>query len=238
MKGGCLRGPTSRGLAAERIGIDSVARVPINSRESMAAGFVAEPGRQDRWHRVHDRLFESACELFLESGYVATTVDEIAVRAGVARKTAFNHYPRKRDLVSEWGTRRRHQVQSAMPPHVLAAPNLKQILQHYFTELGKISVSERALTVSMSFGWRESGGPFDSGPHELLDLFREFTRDAIARGEVPGSIEPARFGSVLYSSYFGLLYDWCDGAVADPPFDLVGEYLTFLDIVLSGVGAI
>jgi AcrR family transcriptional regulator len=42
---------------------------------------------------------EAAAELFLESGYASTTVDEIATRAGVSRATVFNYVSSKSDLL-------------------------------------------------------------------------------------------------------------------------------------------
>ena len=37
-----------------------------------------------------DVLEEAASELFLEKGYLATSIDDIAQRAGVSRATFFN----------------------------------------------------------------------------------------------------------------------------------------------------
>lgn len=200
-------------------------------------GATAPDRRQRRWHQVHDRLYEVACELFLESGFVGTSVDEIAERADVARKTAFNHFPRKRDLVSEWGRRRREQVRTAMAPVLETDPEFEVVLRHYFAELASINVAERALTIRMSSGWRESGGPFDAGPHELVDVLRGFVTDAVGRGELRPGIDPARTGTILYSSYFGLLYDWCQGTDAAPPFDLHEAFAQFIDSTLGGLRA-
>lgn len=194
--------------------------------------------RQRRWHQVHDRLYQAACELSLESGFVDTSVEQIAERADVARKTAFNHFPRKRDFILEWGKRRRQQVLAAVSPVLLADPSLEVVLRHYFAELAAINLAERALTIRMSLGWRESGGPFDDDPHELIGVFRGFISDAIARGEVSGIIDAERLGTVLYSSYFGLLYDWCDGPDAVPPFDLDVAFTQLLDIVLGGLRSV
>lgn len=44
------------------------------------------------------RIAEVAARLFLERGYDATTVAEIAREAGVSSVTVFNHFPRKEDL--------------------------------------------------------------------------------------------------------------------------------------------
>jgi AcrR family transcriptional regulator len=194
--------------------------------------------RQLRWHLVHDRLYDAACELFVESGYLGTSVDEIAERAGVSRKTAFNHYPRKRDFINEWGSRRRHHALHALPEDAVTDPRLDVVLRRYFAELAAINAEERALTISMSFGWRESGGPFDSDPHELIKVFQDFVNDAIIREEIPASVDAARTGVILYSSYFGLLYDWCDGTDTVPPFDLDRAFAQLLDIVLGGLRTI
>lgn len=191
--------------------------------------------RQRRWHQAHNRLYEAACELFLENGYVGTSVDEIAERADVARKTAFNHFPRKRDFVGEWGSRRRQQVLAALSPVLMADPKLEVVLRHYFAELAVINLDQRTLTIGMSAGWRESGGPFDADPHELIYVFHGFISDALARGEIPAAVDPARMGMVLYSSYFGLLYDWCGGTAAEPPFDLNDAFTQLLDVVLAGL---
>lgn len=42
-----------------------------------------------------ETIAEAACELFLERGYVQTTVDDIARRAGVARSSFFNYFASK-----------------------------------------------------------------------------------------------------------------------------------------------
>lgn len=55
-----------------------------------------------RGHEVHDRVCDAALQLSLVPGFVATSYDEIAERADVARRTAFNHFPRKIDFISEW----------------------------------------------------------------------------------------------------------------------------------------
>jgi AcrR family transcriptional regulator len=44
-------------------------------------------------------LEDAATELFLESGYHATTVDDIAARAGVSRATFFNYFPAKSSVL-------------------------------------------------------------------------------------------------------------------------------------------
>lgn len=48
--------------------------------------------------RTRARISEVAARLFLERGYDAVTVAEVAREAGVSSVTVFNHFPRKEDL--------------------------------------------------------------------------------------------------------------------------------------------
>ena len=52
-----------------------------------------------RWEPgARERLVFAAVDLFTEQGYDATTVTEIAARAGVTKSTFFRYFPDKRDL--------------------------------------------------------------------------------------------------------------------------------------------
>ncbi len=46
-----------------------------------------------------ETLAEAACELFLERGYAATAVSDIASRAGVSRSSFFNYFGSKADIL-------------------------------------------------------------------------------------------------------------------------------------------
>ena len=53
-----------------------------------------------RWEPgARERLIVAAVDLFFEQGYDATTVAQIADRAGVTKSTFFRHFPDKRELL-------------------------------------------------------------------------------------------------------------------------------------------
>src|ERR1700712_2043614 len=53
-----------------------------------------------RWEAgARERLVMAAVDLFTEQGYDATTVAQIAERAGVTKSTFFRHFPDKRELL-------------------------------------------------------------------------------------------------------------------------------------------
>src|ERR1700750_2636843 len=53
-----------------------------------------------RWEPgARERVVLAAADLFAEQGYDATTVAQIAERAGVTKSTFFRHFPDKRELL-------------------------------------------------------------------------------------------------------------------------------------------
>lgn len=53
-----------------------------------------------RWEpNARERLVRAAVDLFSEQGYEATTVAEIAERAGLTKTTFFRHFPDKREVL-------------------------------------------------------------------------------------------------------------------------------------------
>jgi AcrR family transcriptional regulator len=53
-----------------------------------------------RWEpNARERFVRAALDLFTEQGYDATTVNEIAERAGLTKTTFFRHFPDKREVL-------------------------------------------------------------------------------------------------------------------------------------------
>ena len=71
----------------------------------MSTTDVHEPSEETRTsrrkQRTHHQLLDAALEVLSEHGYEESTMTQIAERADVARKTLFNHFATKEDLVSE-----------------------------------------------------------------------------------------------------------------------------------------
>lgn len=59
------------------------------------------PRRRERARATRQRVLEAARELFIERGYVSTTIDSIAERADVSPETVYSTFGNKRSLLSE-----------------------------------------------------------------------------------------------------------------------------------------
>ena len=194
-----------------------------------------EGRRERRWREVHDRVYDAALKLFLSQGFAASSYDEIAECADVARKTAFNHFPRKIDFIGEWGERRRIQVESTLRRDLAEGANTSVLLRHYFEQLTKINMDERPLTRRMFGAWREHGGPFDTDVGEMARLITRMLAEGQRLGQIRRDFDPRRAAVLLYSGYFGTLFDWVAGTDAEPPFDLQDALIFMLDTVLPGL---
>jgi AcrR family transcriptional regulator len=58
--------------------------------------------RGPKGRRVKGQLQETAFTLFLESGFEAVSVDQVALRAGVSGRTFFRYFPNKEEVLLEW----------------------------------------------------------------------------------------------------------------------------------------
>src|SRR5258708_9880493 len=60
------------------------------------------PLRERNKQKVTQRIITTAVELFKTRGYHQTTIDEIAEKAEVSRRTLFNYFPTKEALLLPW----------------------------------------------------------------------------------------------------------------------------------------
>jgi len=100
---------------------------------------------------------DAAAELFLENTYGATTIDQIAQRAGVSRNTFFNYFAAKSDLL--WGELdaaidRLEAELRAVDPDAAALPALRATILAAVADIGVDRVP-LALTQEDVMGTRE-----------------------------------------------------------------------------------
>ena len=60
-----------------------------------------KPNRAEKTRLTRRRIVTAAADLFLDQGYGATTLDQVAARAGVAVQTVYFHYGNKATLLKE-----------------------------------------------------------------------------------------------------------------------------------------
>ena len=91
--------------------------------------------RESRKKKNRQAMLQTAEEIFLEKGYQATTIDEIAERAGVTKRTLYKYFPDVEAILAAWHERQisGHLQQLAATGHQAgnAADRLEAVLQTY-----------------------------------------------------------------------------------------------------------
>jgi AcrR family transcriptional regulator len=77
------------------------------------------PGlRERKQQQTRERLKRAAMALFLEHGFEATTIDDIAATADVSRRSFFHYFASKEDVVAAW----QEDAAAALVAEILARP--------------------------------------------------------------------------------------------------------------------
>jgi AcrR family transcriptional regulator len=187
--------------------------------------------RARRRQEARDRVYRAAVELFVERGFDATTMDDIADRADVARATVFNYFQRKTTFLDEWATLRRQKALAAVQRRHLSDHALPEILTRYMIELARLSTRARAETVALMGAAIHTTNVFGN-PHLAHEMARFIAR-AQAAGEVRADVEAEIAGTLVATGYFAVLSQWI--AEEPMPFDLESRLLQMVDLICAGL---
>ncbi|MEU6541300.1 TetR/AcrR family transcriptional regulator [Streptomyces sp. NPDC047000] len=197
----------------------------------------AEPiGRRERNKvRVKNRLYDAALKLFTEKGYEQTSVDEIAEEADVARRTFFNYFQRKEDLIDTWGERRRSRLRDQLEAAAQHGPDSVLLsLERCMQALAHINETERDVTQVMLTAWVKAGRPMEEEPFAAR-IFSDILETAKGRGEIAPGVDTRQAGCLLRDGYLGTLYRW--SRQNDRSLDLREELNVLCGMVLHGIAA-
>jgi AcrR family transcriptional regulator len=133
--------------------------------------------REEQARRTRRAIVSAASALFVESGYVGTTVDAIAERAGVSRKTVFTSVGGKPDalrLAIDWAS-----VGDDEPVPMLERPHVREGLRE--------PDARRVLALFASDYVRIAERNF-----ELYDVLRQAVGADPQLGELAGNLDDQR----------------------------------------------
>ncbi|MFP6663614.1 MAG: TetR/AcrR family transcriptional regulator [Deltaproteobacteria bacterium] len=165
----------------------------------------APPPAGPRGERTRDKIREAANELFLEHGFEATTVDAIVTRAGVSKGTFYLYFPRKEDLLLEYGTRRLRKIRE-MLPDLLQAATFREVIETILTSAVRGKSWDREVTGRALI---EMGVHAERLPVETPELlFVPMIELGQARGEIRDDIPARALSNFVMRSILGSLRDW------------------------------
>ncbi|GGO61234.1 TetR/AcrR family transcriptional regulator [Nonomuraea cavernae] len=191
-------------------------------------------GRRERNRdAMRARVYEAAVSLFAEKGFTATSFDDIAARADVARATVFNHFRRKDEFLLAWGDERRRRLGALLIQESTREVGVVNQLTRCMRALSDVTTQERALTSELLLAWVRTGAPVLEEPYSAY-VFAQIVTDGKARGEVRPEVDPVMAGQLIRDMYLGTLYRWVGGA-AEAPFPLADAMTGALRLIFDGI---
>ena len=200
--------------------------------------------RERKKQETHQRLLETAWDLFQHRGYDDTTVEEIAEAADVAKGTFFNYFRTKEAMLRDLVTWRTELVGTRVlgaddVPHGAVA-RIKLVFQALADEFSP----ERELTRHLFMA--RIGAPIRHGSaHRLGSLLHELVIQGQGSGEVRTDLEPGLIARLLMTCFFHDFIRWAHPhhhphpvAESPPPpgFPMGEKMVQTVDALMDGLG--
>ena len=206
-------------------------------RATTPARRAAPLGRRER-HKleVYRRIRQAAIALFRKQGYEATTVEQIAERADVAKGTVFNYFPRKESLLDAVSADVLARLVDELGPAETWSGRCRDQVVRLLLTLARLAQEDRvvfglSLNQRVREFWREAQQ--DPLSQHIQKALRTALENGRARGEIDPKVRIESAARLLEGALFTTLLDWLNGGLADRAFRR--ELAAQLDIVFAGL---
>ncbi|MED4581927.1 TetR/AcrR family transcriptional regulator [Brevibacillus choshinensis] len=189
-------------------------------------------GRQERKRlATRQNIYDTAIRLFRVKGYHATTVEEIATEADVAKATFFKHFPKKYELIEEIIKQRRNKVRAAATDEQVKKLSTKTQINHMMKILCQTIESDRALAVIALNEFICSGDLFkEEAPS--IEIFYQTLERGKECGELRADVPTRVVARVLWSYYLESYIAWARNEQGQ---SLEGMLLEGVEVVFRGI---
>jgi AcrR family transcriptional regulator len=169
--------------------------------------------RERRRLEVRGRILEAAGALFFQQGYQATTVVELAERADVAKKTLFNHFPTKQDVLRALAERVFENLLVDLETARKSQASTRQRLLAFFGRVEGLVAdtgpAARELAWEILHATDAAGLQREEG-ERFRRALEDIVRDGVARGEVTRRFAPEFLAESIGNLYFTLINRWAE----------------------------
>jgi len=179
----------------------------------------AEGRRERRKLELRERIYTSAARLFLEQGFAATTVDQIAAAADVAPATFFNHFASKDALLHELSREMLDLVQALIEGQRKRAVPTRKRLAALADQGAALLVRTQAISRDVLLDlMRFTAPPGSAGPvlARVHGSFGELLRDGQAAGDVRRDEDVLFLAEMMVGVFYAAVTNWLN----DPSYPL------------------
>ena len=181
-----------------------------------------------------EKIYLAAMQLFAQRGFTETTMQDIAVEAGLARASVFNHFPEKAALLGEFFHRFNHTVIEAA--RAAKVKGCQARLEAMFAAIGPIANANAAAFKNFAF-LAASDGPLaeieKEADDEMLDFFLDILREGQDDGEIAVQHDPRFTAKMMLGLLTITALDWVNsGQKSSLQVDLSDRF----QLLFQGIG--
>jgi AcrR family transcriptional regulator len=168
-------------------------------------------GRTRRREDTRQKLYEAAVDLIAERGYSATTVDDIALRAGVAKGTVYYNFPSKPALFEELLRHGVGLLTEQFKTAVRGLPPREAVAALIRTELEYIQKYRAFAQLLLSEMWRtnrEWQQTLRLLREEAIAVIAEVLEAGVESGDFPSDLDVRLASSALFGVGLVVAVDW------------------------------
>jgi len=171
----------------------------------------ASDGRKRRRADTKQRLYEAAVELIAEQGFSATTVDDIALRANVAKGTVYYNFASKSALFEELLRHGIGLLTDAFREAVAGLPPREAVAALVRTQLEYIRRYQAFAQLLLSEMWRtnrEWQQTLIMLREQAISVIAETVQSGVDSGDLPGDLDVRVASSALFGVGLVVAVDW------------------------------
>lgn len=187
---------------------------------------------------VQRKIVDGAMKAFAELGYTATTMAEVARRAGISHNGLLHHFPTKEDLLVAVLERRDEQVAAQMASEEDAGPaddaGAALASSVHAIDPAKVSLANLILDANLSGEACVEDHPAHQALADRYATIRRYYGRLLATLESEGrlsvDVDPATLGTMFLALGEGLRHQW----LYDPDgVDVAASMQAFLDLAVA-----
>ena len=192
--------------------------------------------RERKKTATKERIYRCALALFREKGFAATTVEEIAVAAEVAKGTFFNYFPSKESVLTYFGERQTLGAADDIAEAVSdTGLTTRKKLERIFATLAAGVEEDAELTRMALFEVLKVPEVLASDHYREIfhNLLTALLAEGQARGEVRPALQPDHMAAAIEGVYFQQVFEW---ARSEKPYSLQQQLQAVVDVLWTGLG--
>ena len=192
--------------------------------------------RERKKDETRERITQAAIELFTERGFEATTVDDIAAKADVAKGTFFNYFPRKESVFDALAEQKASEMEEVTAqPAGAGDPDAREAASLLRRDHDPSRLEPRAVADRSKPHAEPDPRPDPQRAGDLPYTPASDHRAGADLVELRRDVEAGRAAALIQGAAIGTMFAWF---CADPgAFDLAGELQERLELILDGIAA-